>query len=281
MDDPIRDYISANREKYTPEAIREQLLAAGHDMAAVDAALAEWPAPTVTEGSDAARKTFGRWALGLHAGALVGVVGLLWLIYGTRVSTYLGIGAVILAVVLLIGWGISSLIGRAVLSPSRLWVALVVPALSALVIGGSCFALLSGTARPPSQAGTLSIQVTGGLTFTGSGLAICSGTPGSGSMSVFAQELGTVDGGVVSASISIYDGGGAPGSAGVSINTYKSQSPEGGSGWSGDSNAQINVHSSADQLSGTITFPNLPSQAGADGSPGGAAVAGSISWKCP
>jgi len=38
MDPKIDDYIWENRERYTREAIREQLVAAGHDPAAVDAA---------------------------------------------------------------------------------------------------------------------------------------------------------------------------------------------------------------------------------------------------
>jgi hypothetical protein len=36
--DPIRDYILANRDKYTKEAIQDRLLAAGHDQAAIDQA---------------------------------------------------------------------------------------------------------------------------------------------------------------------------------------------------------------------------------------------------
>jgi hypothetical protein len=282
MNQLIEDYIREHRDKYTREAIREQLLAAGHDMASVDAALAESAPPTGKGANDSTRKTFSRWALGLHATAFVGVVGVLWLIYGSRVSVYLGIGAVILAVVLLVGWGISSLIGRALLSPSRLAAALAVPALSALVIGGSCFALLSGTARPPSQAGTLSIQVTGGLTFTGSGLAICSGTPGSGSMSVFAQELGTVDGGVVNASVFIYgESSVGPASPSISVGNYQSQDPQRGTEWSSDGREQSNVDSSADDLSGTVTFSNLMFQGTPDTGSGSAPLAGSITWNCP
>ena len=280
MNDPIRDYISANRDKYTSEAIREQLLAAGHDLALVDAALEESTQPAGRVVDEATRRAFGRWALGLHAAAFVGVVGILWIIYGSRISVYLGIGAIILVVALLIGWGISSLIGRVVLSPSRLAIAIIVPALSALVIGGSCFALLSSTARPPERTGTLSIQVTGGLTFTGSGPATCSGTPGSGSMSVYTIGfLGTVDGGEVNASVSISDLGAGPATANVSIDTYKSQTPEGGAGWSSDGREQSNVDSSTDQLSGTVTFSNLMSPA--EPGTGLPALAGSITWSCP
>ena len=43
MDEQIRDYIRANRDRYTREAIRGQLLAAGHDPARVDAIWDEAP----------------------------------------------------------------------------------------------------------------------------------------------------------------------------------------------------------------------------------------------
>lgn len=36
--DPIRDYIAANRDRYTRETITEQLTAAGHDKASIDEA---------------------------------------------------------------------------------------------------------------------------------------------------------------------------------------------------------------------------------------------------
>jgi hypothetical protein len=50
MDPKIGDYIRENRDKYTREAIREQLIAAGHDPEAVDAELersaGQYAAPT-------------------------------------------------------------------------------------------------------------------------------------------------------------------------------------------------------------------------------------------
>jgi hypothetical protein len=36
MDPKIREYIDANHDRYTPEAIRANLIAAGHDPAAID-----------------------------------------------------------------------------------------------------------------------------------------------------------------------------------------------------------------------------------------------------
>jgi hypothetical protein len=46
----ITDYIRANRDRYTPEALRARLIAAGHDSAAIDAA---WDEVTRTAKPDA------------------------------------------------------------------------------------------------------------------------------------------------------------------------------------------------------------------------------------
>jgi hypothetical protein len=49
MSDPIEDYIRANRDHYPREALTEQMVAAGHDRAAIDAAwgrLSPTPPPT-------------------------------------------------------------------------------------------------------------------------------------------------------------------------------------------------------------------------------------------
>lgn len=94
MDDPIRDYITANRDKYTKEAIREQLLAAGHDIASVDEAWQQIEAV----GKPA---TPSRWRSGITAYVMVWfVLGLLPLLLVARsrplvIPAYLVIGAVL------------------------------------------------------------------------------------------------------------------------------------------------------------------------------------------
>ena len=48
MDPRIADFIRDNRRRYTREAIRQQLIQAGHDPAAIDATWAALDAPTRT-----------------------------------------------------------------------------------------------------------------------------------------------------------------------------------------------------------------------------------------
>lgn len=88
--DPIRDYIAANRDKYTAEAIRAQLLAAGHDPAAVDAELARLAAtpPTAEGRSSVATYVWvvfwiGAAAILVFTGMGMGILGIGWLLaYG-------------------------------------------------------------------------------------------------------------------------------------------------------------------------------------------------------
>lgn len=141
----IRRYLEEHGETYTTEALRRGLLDAGHSPGEVDDALREWQAdrsrPDVPEDR---RRAFGWWAFGLHAAALALVA--LWLF--TRPDGFMSgmaqITLFILALALLIGWAISRPIGQRMLPGSSLSVALIVPAISALLIGGSCFAMLGG-----------------------------------------------------------------------------------------------------------------------------------------
>jgi len=90
MSDEIQQYINANRDRYTRESIRAQLVAAGHDPAAVDAELersALRPAAPLKRGTVAAY-VWSTYAAG--AGAILvftalgfGLLGLGWLLlYG-------------------------------------------------------------------------------------------------------------------------------------------------------------------------------------------------------
>ena len=70
MDPVIKQYLDEHGTTYTRDALRRSLVDAGHDPAAVDAALAEWEAQrTGTKVDPERRRTFGRWAIGLHIGA--------------------------------------------------------------------------------------------------------------------------------------------------------------------------------------------------------------------
>jgi hypothetical protein len=141
----IRRYLEEHGETYTTEALRRGLLDAGHPPGEVDDGLREWQAErSVPDVPDDRRRAFGWWAFGLHAAALLLVA--LWLLTqpGALMYGMAPITIVVLALALLIGWAISRAIGRRMLPGSGLSVALIVPAISALLIGGSCFAMLGG-----------------------------------------------------------------------------------------------------------------------------------------
>lgn len=138
----IGAYLREHGARYTTEALRRQLIEAGHDPTDVDAALRE------TESTRAplllARQTFGRWALWLHVGALVAMVVLVNLTNGAQALGLASIGAVVLGLFLALGWAVSSLIGRALLPRTGLPVALIFPVISALGLGGTCVAVMYG-----------------------------------------------------------------------------------------------------------------------------------------
>lgn len=136
----IEAYLRENGARYTSDALRKQLIFAGHDAAEVDAALRETEgtrAPQLSE-TRTARRRFWRWALGIHIAA--GLLATVWLLLGTTTAGYVWIGVVGLGVVLLIGLTISGLIGRALIGRG-IAVALVLPVVSALLIGGTCMAM--------------------------------------------------------------------------------------------------------------------------------------------
>lgn len=141
----IRKYLEEHGERYTTEALRRGLLDAGHPPGEVDDALREFSAKrSAPDVPDERRGAFGWWAFGLHAAALLLVA--LWLVTQPGAFTY-GMGTIalfVLGLALLIGWAISRPIGQRLLPGSGLSVALIVPAISALLIGGSCFAMLGG-----------------------------------------------------------------------------------------------------------------------------------------
>jgi len=135
----IEAYLRDNGAKYTTQALRRQLITAGFEPAEVDAALQESEAaraPRFAE-TGALRARFWRWAVIVHAAALAAATIWVLQVYGAGTAVLV---AMVLGVALLIGLGISGLIGRSLLARG-LAVALVVPLLSALLLGGWCMAL--------------------------------------------------------------------------------------------------------------------------------------------
>src|SRR5918995_3973573 len=103
MDQRIADFISANRGKYTREAIRQQLIDAGYSPEAIDATWAVLDTPDPDEAAVAGEGFWGRFFLYL-VGLNVAVLFLVGLATGAlaNLQAY-GILLIVLAVVLAIG----------------------------------------------------------------------------------------------------------------------------------------------------------------------------------
>ena len=308
MDPRIADFIRANRKTYTREAIRQQLIDAGHDPADIDATWEMLHAPDPDEVAVAGEGFWGRFWLYL-IGLNVAVFLLVVLSTGA-----LAFGGVVLAIVLAIALGIGALISWGIVAatgPAKMGrttamvIGGVVPLIFAFLIGGSCYALLGsfGPPPPPPRTGVMELHVDPPLAFDGSGSAFCQIQPGQG-FSIYAREgsLGTIDGRPVHASVDSYsnlqppEGGGPapapqPGGAPDQItNAYVSLFPRGESDppreWFATPESGLELDTTADRLSGTLTFEGLeavqfgPEPGAAE--PGGPedAISGSITWSC-
>lgn len=106
MDPRIDEYIRQNRDRYTREAIRDQLIAAGHDPAAIDKALDEaWsesPNPLTAVRRTAERMQNG-WAIFLY---LAGFSIPIWLFLWTLSDRSLSVAQPIAFFVFLVGYAI-------------------------------------------------------------------------------------------------------------------------------------------------------------------------------
>lgn len=285
MDPAIKRYLDEHGATYARDALRRSLVDAGHDPAAVDSALSEWEAERTGAGPDAERgKTFRRWAFRLHVAAVVAVFVLLVTLKGTTAIGLALLGCAVLGVAMLIGWAISSLIGRALLPRAGVIVALVVPAISALLLGGTCFALLSASIGTPPRDGTVDLEILAPRAFEGSGAAFC--YVGSGSVQVNSQPLGTLDGKTVSVYLSWYGddpNNPAPASS-TSISVLLDATREGiiPESFGVIFSTSLEVDVAADGLTGTIGFEGLASEpTGEPGQPSTPElISGSVNWTC-
>jgi hypothetical protein len=310
MDPRIADFIRENRKRYTREAIRQQLVDAGHDPADVDAVWEMLHAPDPDEAGVAGEGFWGRFWLYL-IGLNVAVFLLVVLSTGA-----LAFGGVVLAIVLAIALGIGALISWGIVAatgPAKMGrttamvVGGVIPLVFAFLIGGTCYGLLAGLGPPPPppQSGVMELHIDPPLAFDGSGAAFCQIQPNSQGFSIFAQEgsLGTIDGTPVHASVDSFsdqvlpEGEGAappdlaPGeeSRGT-VNVYIAVFPRNQSDppreWFVSPNTQLDVDAAPDGLSGTVTFEGLQSAVfdapapGATDSGRGDAISGTITWAC-
>lgn len=135
----IESYLRDHGARYTTKALRSQLVGAGYDAAEVDAALEETETARAWQLAETTgtRRRFWRWVWGLN---LVGLIAAtIWAFQG-RSAAYAGLVPIVLGIILLIGLGISGLIGRAMLGRG-LAVALIVPLIVAMLLTGTCMAM--------------------------------------------------------------------------------------------------------------------------------------------
>lgn len=284
MNAEIERYLDEHGATYTPEALRKGLLEAGHEPAAIDAAMREWQARRISGSTTSDdRRRFGRWAIWLHLGALVATFVVLVLLKGTDAAGTILLGVGVLAVAMLIGWAISSMIGRALLPGAGTTVALIVPAISAVALGGTCFALLNSTISAPPRDGTIDLEISAPLTFDGSGAADC--YVGEGNVQLTSQDLGTLEGRPVFTYVTWYPEGdpGKPGPVGgtqISISLGPSSETDPPRSWTMSPDTELVVDASADGLTGTAEFDNLAPEVENPGDQVPEPISGSVSWTC-
>lgn len=291
MDPRIADYIRANRRRYTRDAIRQQLVEAGHAPEEIDATWAalDAPDPDVTAGEGFWRRF---WlflaAVNVAVFLLVGVgTGLFGSIAQGGGSILLVVLAIAMGIGALISWGAVAATGPTKLGRgTALAIGAIIPLLFALLIGGSCYALIGtiGPPLPPPTRGTMEMVIEPPLDFRGSGVATCQAYPPGTSFNVFAERLGTSGGRAVSVSIDGFaDQTGVAGNIGLYVMLNPEDGPaEPGVSYATTGGATVDFDGAPDGRSGTVTFEHLapepierpPSEAVPE------PISGTITWAC-
>lgn len=296
MDRRIAEYISANRHRYTREAIRQQLIDAGYDAAAVDATWAALGTPdSDTTAGEGFWGRFWLFLIGVNLAVFVLVLvssGLLGALAAGGASLLAVILAVALAIGALIAFGIVAAIHPTQLGrTTALSIGASIPLAFALLIGGTCYALVGmvGPPPPPPTSGVMELHIDPPLAFDGSGEALCQGSAASGGFNVYSDRLGEIDGRPVNVSVDAYTQ--APGGTlipNLFITLLPVSGPEEHVGYmSGMPGSQLEIDVSPDGLSGTLSFEGLTAQP-FEGVEGGVApepvdsdpISGSVSWQC-
>lgn len=159
MNPKIVEYIHTNRDRYTREAITDQLVAAGHDRADVDATWAELAAAS----SDPDRTIGPRfWRYFWIWVAATYIVTFLAVVLATGMLTGGGGGgivaliyAVALGLALLAAWGVVAATRPARLSPVvAMSIGGIVPLLFLFLVAGSCYSIMAPySGLPPGVEG--------------------------------------------------------------------------------------------------------------------------------
>lgn len=284
MDPRIGDFISKNRKRYTREAITQQLVEAGHDPADVHATWAALDTPDPDEAGLAGEGFWSRFFLFL-VGINVAVFLLVALATGLFQNIAGGGGALaaVLAVALgigaLISWGIVAAVGPDKMGRTTATIiGAVIPLAFALLIGGSCYAMVGAIGPPPLPPvqGEMQLRVDEPLTLDETGGAFCQPHRDTTSYEVSSNDLGRIDGNPVYVSIVAYDI--EPGTQEISV-TVAAEGPETGQYWSNNADSRLEVDVSSDGLSGTISFAALFPAEGPAG-PEDNTLAGTVTWNC-
>jgi len=282
----IRRYLDEHGGRFTTDALRGELIQAGHDPAVVDEELRGWQERVnAPSGADAEARRFRRWSLLLHGVALAAVFVAVLALGGMGAIGLAVLSAAIVAIFLAIGWVISWLIGRAILPRAGLAAALILPTISALGLGATCLALVSGFARstPIESTGTLELRLDPPLAQTGEGDAFCQRYWDIGGFNVFAEVIGA-DADRVIVQLNVFRppaGTGAPETQSLSI-TFD-PGAEFPRSFSNDGGGGIDIEADADGERGTATFDALPAAPREDPGaplPTEEPISGSITWDC-
>lgn len=276
MDQRIADYVRENRGRYTRQAMIDKLLEAGYSRESIDATLAalDTPDPDSTAGE-------GFWSrffpilIGVNVVIFVAVALLSGFLAGPAPAIIGAILLVALAIGAFIAWGIVAATQPTRLNPrTAIVIGTLIPVFLALMIGGSCYALVSGTGGggPPPTNGSANLTLDPPPPFQGEGPAQCAPAPDG--FSIFADEVGRLDGMPVSVQVQV---GTAPGQGDyVTLFIFVvSQAPDQQElSYSSSQNTSLILDPGATAFGGALRFNDLER----DG--GGESISGILTWQC-
>jgi hypothetical protein len=285
MDQKIADYIAKNQGKYTREAIRQQLIDAGHEPAAIDATWAALYSPDPDETSVAGEGFWPRFFLfliGLNVAVFLFVAlstGMLENLGGGG-GALAGVFAVALGIGALIAWGIVAAVGPARLGrTTAMVIGGVIPIIFALLVGGSCYALASAIGPPPlpSVAGEMELEIVAPFTHQATATATCNPSRNDTGFSVYGESVGQIEGDPVFVAVDSYDM--EPGNRITTITISVAGNEANARDWSTTSETRIGADAAADGSSGTVTFEGLGA-GNLDPALGLEPISGTIRWSC-